>query len=69
LFADGPAPHLELIDQKEIIDLLVNYVHQRQCVVLPTNHNTDLTEKTADRTFIGSVTAEIEKGFFEVNTN
>jgi ABC-type glutathione transport system ATPase component len=47
-FADEPTSRLDLITQKEIVDLLVEFAHERGCAVVIVSHDLELVGKIAD---------------------
>jgi len=49
LFADEPASRLDPITAKEIIDMLVELAHERDCAVLLVSHDPAVVEKVCDR--------------------
>lgn len=48
LFADEPTSRLDLITQKEIVDLLVELARERGCAVVIVSHDLEMVGKIAD---------------------
>lgn len=49
LFADEPTSRLDLITQKDMVDLLVEFVRERRCALLIVSHDRELIRRIADR--------------------